>query len=397
MAMRRLFLRNSKIFVTNFGNNINITKSALRITSIEKHKYIHTTTVSFQNEESRAVVQANYFERIENKNKNTYLDMVKIFINRDQIYRRGHVEFVHSALKHMEEFGVHKDLEVYRALIDVLPKGKFISTSMIQAEFMHYPKQQKCILDLLQQMEDNGVIPDREMQDLLINIFGKRAFPLRKYWRMMYWMPKFKHANPFPIPEDLTNDVLELARMAIARISGVDPTATITEYHSKDIEESIDDTWIVSAQSPTQQSLLWRHNPKEPVYVEGAYKVWLREKQVNYFILRANATPPPADIDSYDEDDVTNIKINLFNLKPPIQKHIVDRKTVHEQDDGTIFAICATGTSSKDSLLSWIRHLEKNGNEVLSKIPVVFTLRSAPSELMTQSQEGKDGTIEVSH
>lgn len=389
MALRRTILSSSKIYV-NFAN---ISKTSPVVTTVP-HKYVHTTLLRPEKEKSKALVHAGAFDNVENKNKNSYLEMVKIFINRDQVYRRGHVEFISSALKHMEEFGVHRDLEVYRALIDILPKGKFIARTMIQAEFMHYPKQQKVILDLLQQMEDNGVMPDRGIQELLMNIFGGKAFPLRKYWRMMYWMPKFKHANPFPVPRDLTNDVLQLAKMAIARISGVDPQVEISEYQTKDIEDSIDDTWIVTAQSPTQRALLKKHDPKEPVYVEGAFRVWLREKQVNYFILRANAQPPIEDISSYDEDDVTNIKIPLFNLKPPIQKHIVDRKTIHEQDDGTILAICATGTSSKDSLLSWIRHLEKNGNDVLSKVPVVFTLRSAPKELVTQTEETKDGSVE---
>ena len=31
---------------------------------------------------------------------------------------------------------------------------------------------------------------------------------------------------------------------------------------------------------------------------------------------------------------------------------------MHEQEDGTILAVCATGSSSRDSLLSWVRKLE---------------------------------------
>lgn len=60
----------------------------------------------------------------------------------------------------MEEFGVNKDLSVYKALTDVMPKGKFIPTNIFQAEFQHYPKQQQCIIDLLEQMEDNGLVND---------------------------------------------------------------------------------------------------------------------------------------------------------------------------------------------------------------------------------------------
>lgn len=89
------------------------------------------------------------------KDKNTYLEAIKMFENRDT-RRRGHVEFIYAALARMKDFGVEKDLEVYKALIDVLPKGKFIPTNIFQAEFMHYPKQQQCAVDLLEQMEDNS-------------------------------------------------------------------------------------------------------------------------------------------------------------------------------------------------------------------------------------------------
>lgn len=34
---------------------------------------------------------------------------------------------------------------------------KFVFTFQWQAEFFHYPKQQNCIVDLLEQMEENGL------------------------------------------------------------------------------------------------------------------------------------------------------------------------------------------------------------------------------------------------
>lgn len=89
------------------------------------------------------------------KTKDTYLEVIKMFEDRDT-RRRGHVEFIYAALGRMSEFGVQKDLEVYKALIEVLPKGKFIPTNIFQAEFLHYPKQQQCAVDLLEQMENNG-------------------------------------------------------------------------------------------------------------------------------------------------------------------------------------------------------------------------------------------------
>ncbi|KAJ8916863.1 hypothetical protein NQ315_005870 [Exocentrus adspersus] len=311
--------------------------------------------------------------------------MVKIFVNRDHVYRRGHVEFIYSALKNMKEFGVHKDLEVYKALIDVLPKGKLIPTNLIQAEFMHYPKQQQCVIDVLQQMEDNGVMPDLDMEDLLLNIFGKRGYPLRKYWRMMYWMPKFKNLSPWPVPDPLPTDTFELAKYAIERISSADVNSVVTVYYSADIKDSIDDTWIISAQSKDQKRLLSEYSVEEPVFVEGSYNVWIKGNPINYFVLRGKAKPfIDEDIDI---DDVSNISVPKFYFKPPVAKKMQIIPSVHEQEDGIIFSLCATGTSSKDSLLSWIRHLEKDGNPNLSKLSVVFRLHSGTKEVAKVEDE----------
>jgi signaling intermediate in Toll pathway protein len=103
-------------------------------------------------------VTKDFFESIQNKSKDTFLELIRVFESRD-VHRRGHVEFIYAALRHMDEFGVNKDLEVYKSLIDILPKGKYIPTNIFQAEFQHYPKQQQCIIDVLEQMEDNGKYP----------------------------------------------------------------------------------------------------------------------------------------------------------------------------------------------------------------------------------------------
>ncbi|VEN38989.1 unnamed protein product [Callosobruchus maculatus] len=340
-----------------------------------------------EEKESKALIQRDAFDRIQDKTKQTYLEAIKYFINEDHVYRRGHVEFIYSAMKHMQEFGVHKDLEVYKALIDVLPKGKFIPQNIIQAEFMHYPKQQQCIIDLLEQMEDCGVMPDYEMEDLLVNIFGRRGFPVRKYWRMMYWMPKFKNLSPYPVPDPLPNDTFELAKYAIERISKVDVTTVVTVYQTVDIVDSIDDTWVVSAQSTTQKMLLQEHDVTQPIYVEGPFKVWIKGNPINYFILRTKAGPPAPEEKDVNLDDVSKLKVSLFNLRPPVGKAMRKIPSVHEQDDGTIYSLCATGTSSQDSLLSWIRHLEKDGNPKLGEAQVVFTLRTGSKEIAKVGEE----------
>lgn len=75
-----------------------------------------------------------------------------------------------------------------------------------------------------------------------------------------------------------------------------------------DLEESIDKTWVLSAQSPVQQELLERHSRDKPVFVEGAFRVWLRGAAVNYFVLRADPRPEPAPVPS--DPDGNTVKPN---------------------------------------------------------------------------------------
>lgn len=53
--------------------------------------------------------------------------------------------------------------------------------------------------------------------------------------------------------------------------------------------------------------------------------------------------------------DVSNFHVPFFE-EPPTKKSnkVAKKKTVHEQEDGTILAVAASGTSSKNSLLSWV-------------------------------------------
>jgi len=45
---------------------------------------------------------------------------------------RGHVEFIYAAMKHLKEYGLHKDVDVYKALLNVFPKGPLIPTNAVQ-------------------------------------------------------------------------------------------------------------------------------------------------------------------------------------------------------------------------------------------------------------------------
>jgi signaling intermediate in Toll pathway protein len=86
----------------------------------------------------------------------------------------------------------------------------------------------------------------------------------------------------FFIPQ-VPNNALELAKMAIYRITSVDRLTEITVYDAKEIEESLDKTWIVSGQSPDQKEMITRLAKDKALYVEGGFRVWLREAQVIFF------------------------------------------------------------------------------------------------------------------
>ena len=99
-----------------------------------------------------------YFDEIKKdlRNKNAFRGAIASFIKRD-LRRAGHVEFIYAAMKRLKAFGVEKDLDVYKDLLNVFPKGRFVAQNMWQVEFMHYPRQQDCCIDVIAEMEMNGV------------------------------------------------------------------------------------------------------------------------------------------------------------------------------------------------------------------------------------------------
>lgn len=103
------------------------------------------------------ITHDDLFEHVakEAKTKATFNKVVDIFTKRNK-RRRGHVEFIYAALKKMPEFGVERDRDVYNKLLDVFPKEVFVPKNFIQRMFNHYPRQQECGVQLLEQMENYG-------------------------------------------------------------------------------------------------------------------------------------------------------------------------------------------------------------------------------------------------
>ena len=363
-------------------HSINVTKRWL---SSDSGAGREIKTYDDDNSRTSALVTRKYFDSDDQKEKNkeSFDGAIDIFCDKDT-RRRGSVEFIYAAMRNMEKFGVHRDLGTYRKLMEVFPKGKMIPENRLQGDFFHYPKQQQCATSLLQKMELNRVMPDEEMGDIILNVFGKYSTPYKRYCRMMYWMPKFKNLSPWPLPDELPNNALELAKLAIRQISSVDPLTKLDIIDTDTIPDANDKTWIVSGQSLNQMELLENLKENTPLYVEGAFRVWLKDHQVSYFILRGPPVAPTPEPET-DNDDFTVISRWMTGEKSGAGT-VVKEPSVHEQEDGTILAVCATGSSSRDSLLSWIRSLEQT-NPNLANMAVLFTLTSPLGPVMPVKEE----------
>ncbi|OQR66670.1 evolutionarily conserved signaling intermediate in Toll pathway [Tropilaelaps mercedesae] len=315
------------------------------------------------------------------RDKRLFLEIIQRFKTGNP-NRKGHVEFILSALDKLQEFQVLSDLQVYKELLDLFPKGKMIPKTLIQADLRHYPHHQDTALQIFERMEDGGVMPDREIRQLILQIFGPESLPFKKLGRMMYWMPKFKNASPYPLPKPVPREPHLLARLAIERITNVDLESEVVDFSCADVSESIDKTWIVSGQSPKQRALLAEEDGKVPLRIEGPHRIWLRDCIISYFILVGEPRKKPEI--RINTNDVSSIRLTFFGEKPKPSHDLSLLPSVHEQTDATIYAVCSTGTSSRDSLLSWLRLLQ-NTNPCLGRLPVVFKLL-APTKAVTKGR-----------
>ncbi|XP_012585262.1 PREDICTED: evolutionarily conserved signaling intermediate in Toll pathway, mitochondrial [Condylura cristata] len=320
------------------------------------------------------------------RDKASFLQAVQNF-GQHNVHKRGHVDFIYLALRKMREYGVERDLAVYNLLLDIFPKEVFRPRSIFQRMFIHYPRQQECGIAVLEQMENHGVMPNKETEFLLIQIFGRRSYPMLKFVRMKLWFSRFKNINPFPVPRDLPQDPVDLARLGLQHIEP-NLSARVTIYQmpsSRDSSGALDPKpHILGIQSPDQQEALAHHDPAQPIFVEGPFSLWLRDKCIYYHILRADLLPP-------DERKVEEIP-EEWNLYYPMQLDLDYERSgwddyefdTEEVEEGPIFAICMAGAHDQATLAKWIQGLQET-NPALAKIPVVFRLGSSTGELLAPS------------
>ena len=112
-----------------------------------------------EKEKQLVVYQNQIFDEAAKKarDKETFIEAIGRYLKHNAVYRRGHVEFIYAALGRVKEFNAHTDLDTYKHLLDLFPKGTMVAQTTWQVEMMHYPKQQQCCIDILDAMEDHGI------------------------------------------------------------------------------------------------------------------------------------------------------------------------------------------------------------------------------------------------
>ncbi|XP_036739501.2 evolutionarily conserved signaling intermediate in Toll pathway, mitochondrial isoform X1 [Manis pentadactyla] len=336
------------------------------------------------------------------RDKASFVQAVQNF-GQYSVHKRGHVDFIYLALRKMREYGVERDLAVYNLLLDIFPKEVFRPRNFFQSVFIHYPRQQECGIAVLEQMENHGVMPNEDTEFLLVQIFGRKSYPMLKFVRMKLWFSRFKNINPFPIPRDLPQDPVDLARLGLRHMEP-DLSARVTIYQEglgaaafhrcsslqmplpTDSSGAADpcEPHIVGIQSPDQQAALAHHNPARPLFVEGPFSLWLRDKCVYYHVLRADLLPP-------EEREVEEIP-EEWSLYYPVQLDLDYERSgwddyefdIDKVEEGPIFAICMAGAHDQATLAKWIRGLQET-NPALAQIPVVFRLAGSTGELLASS------------
>uniref|UniRef100_A0A0N5C0L6 Evolutionarily conserved signaling intermediate in Toll pathway, mitochondrial n=1 Tax=Strongyloides papillosus TaxID=174720 RepID=A0A0N5C0L6_STREA len=317
----------------------------------------------------------------EDKNKTTFHAVLDIYL-KNKTNTRGSVEFITTALKYMKEFNVHKDLDTYKVLLDSFPKGPLIPQNKMQKVFLHHPQQQHCCVKVLDEMEWNGVQPDKEIHDIVALTFGEWNFATKKAKRMLFWNPKIRHTNKYLDGRDIDNknlNKLELAELALKMMSR---DAGTNFSDAKSVDKNGNESFIVSAQSPLQRRLLFnliRDYKDLTLYVDGPSLVYLREHQIKYVVLSCDDPEYSKDDDLLvmDNDSYYNVDDIVYGIEREFKKV----KNIHQEDGKIILAMAVLEENTKESAMAWTRHLQEDNNN-LGEAKILFRMKTSSIDVV---------------
>lgn len=295
--------------------------------------------------------------------------------------RIAHVDFIDDALFKMKELGLARDLEAYKELIRIFPPGKYFPTHHWDAfGFAHAP-QQLAAVRVMVQMEMFRVKPDKELLRLVSAAFSVHSNPWLKASRSIYWSMKGRNVDPNPLPEILPEEPHKMAKLALARMTEDQKTIIRTTNTSR-VADSVDKTWLVFSQSPTQQSIIERLPAGSVLYVEEGGNSYIDDKYLTYFTLKYYLDEKAAaEKDRLPERDFNYHTVKVQFYGRPIREKIKELEDEYYMDGGYLLSTAISGTSSQDSLLSWMKLLQER-NPNLNKLSVVFRMARQTPEMI---------------
>lgn len=302
--------------------------------------------------------------------------------------RISYIDFIDEALDRLKELGRERDLAAYKELIKVFPPGKYCPKSDFDFGIFHAP-QQLCAIRILNQMDLHGVIPDKEVERLVIERFSIKSKVWLKCGRMNFWFMKFRNLDPNPLPEVVPEKTHEIAKVALVRMLE-DPKSLVTVTNTSSLPDAIDRTWVVYSQSPTQKDMINNLKEDSLLYIEDAGLTYVKDKYLSYFVLKIYVDEET--MKKRRQDPEPDYNYNTMKMKfygKPIREKLKELEEVHFDGSGYVLALGITGTSSHDSVLSWLKILQRR-NPRLSKMRVLFKLER-PTVDLTVANFGAGG------
>ncbi|XP_065680995.1 evolutionarily conserved signaling intermediate in Toll pathway, mitochondrial-like isoform X1 [Hydra vulgaris] len=282
-------------------------------------------------------------------NKDGFIKAVDQWINKNKV-RHGHIDFIATAMKFIEPYGLGKEIEVYQKLFDVFPRDRFNNKTLLDAVWPKPHPQMHLALDILSKMEEHGVSPTLELHDLVFEIFGRASFPLKKIYNMYFWFYETKDINPYKLPEEVYKDRLNVIKAAIDRILGNNKGTQVVELSPgyQDENDVVNyEHFIISSQTFKQRQYVKLCSSEKTLYVEGPTHIWINHKKENYFVLKTGQ----GDLKTFEWTKVDP----------------------DEEREGVILAICFASRPFQETLQRWISHLQ-NSNSVLKQCNIVFNI-----------------------
>jgi len=305
------------------------------------------------------------------------------------VSRVGYVQFIDEALQRMKELGLERDREAYKELFKIFPPGAFLPLDKIFNSKREFYPQQLALTRVLRQMALNEVRIDKDFAALATSVFSKDSEIWNTIARTAYWNMKLRNVDKYPVPEELPQEAHKLARIGIERMLD-DELSIISTKNTSSLPNSVDKTWVVYSQSPTQQAIIEKLDDKTILHIEEGGLTWVGRDALSYYLLKYYVEP--AVVEEKAKIPKENFNMNILQMKfygKPIREKLAEAEEKHYADNAYILSICMTGTSSQDSLSSWLKFLQQR-NPKLNKLNVIFKMPRKVPEIVEYGQDPEE-------